>query len=212
MIRVALIDDHALVRDGLRRMLSASSDIQVVGEATDGAEIAELVARAQPDLLLLDLSMPRSDGFRAMAEVAKQEHPPRILVLTMYSDLQYAERAFRAGASGFIGKGASFEELVRAVTEVHSGRRYIPPELEPQLSQERLRAGPDLAALPALTEREREVLRMLASGLTNREIATRLGVSVKTIDAHRGHVLKKLALRNNADLTRYAIRHQLVPC
>ena len=212
MIRVALIDDHALVRDGLRRMLSASGVIEVVGEAADGASASALVADSHPDVLLLDLSMPGMDGLETTADLARQGVDTRILVLTMYSDLQYAERTFRAGASGFIGKGVSFEELVRAVSEVHRGHRYIPPELEPRLSLASLLTAPRLEQPGVLTSREHEVLGLLAAGLINREIAIRLGVSVKTVDSHRGHILKKLRLRNNADLTRYAIRHRLVPC
>jgi two-component system, NarL family, invasion response regulator UvrY len=212
LIRVVIIDDHALVRDGLRRMLTASGSIEVVGEAESGADALDLVARARPDVLLLDLSMPGRDGFQTLAELAANDEPPRVLVLTMYSDLQYAERTLSAGAAGFIGKGVSFEELVRAVTDVHRGARYLPPELESQLANGPLRPAPRPEKLQALTSREQEVLRMLASGLTNREIAMRLGLSVKTVDSHRGHMLKKLRLRNNADLTRYAIRHRLIPC
>ncbi len=211
-IRVAIIDDHALVRDGLRRMLSAAADLEVVGEGADGAEAIDLVARARPDVLLLDLSMPGKDGVEAAAELSHAGWSTRILILTMYSEVQYAERAFRAGASGFIGKSVSFEELVRAVTAVNAGERYIPPELGPRLVKTNISAAPHLERPPPLTGREEEVLRLLAAGMTNREIATRLGVSTKTIDSHRGHVLKKLRLRNNADLTRYAIRHRLVPC
>jgi two-component system, NarL family, invasion response regulator UvrY len=212
MIRVGLVDDHALVRDGLRKMLSASGSIEIVGEAADGAGAIDLVQHARPNVLLLDLSMPGTDAFQTIADLAADRAETRILVLTMYNDAQYAERTLGAGASGFIGKGVSFEELVRAVSDVHEGRGYVPPELEPELARSQSRPPPRLGRPQALTGREEEVLRLLASGLTNREIAVRLGVSVKTIDSHRGHVLKKLRMRNNADLTRYAIRHRLIPC
>jgi two-component system, NarL family, invasion response regulator UvrY len=211
LIRIALIDDHALVRDGLRRMLTASGSIEVVGEGESGACALELLARTQPDVLLLDLSMPGRDGLQTLAELADHPAPPRVLVLTMYNDVQYAERTLRAGATGFIGKGVSFEELIRAVTQVHRGERYVPPELEGPLARLPPRPSPRADKLQALTSREQEVLTMLASGLTNREIAVRLGLSIKTVDSHRGHMLKKLRLRNNADLTRYAIRHRLIP-
>lgn len=212
MIRVAIIDDHALVRDGLRRMLSAADDIEVVGEGADGAEAAPLVARAAPDVLLLDLSMPSVDGFSAAAEVAESAWGGRVLVLTMYDEPHYAERALAAGASGFIGKDASFEELCHAIREVHRTARHIPGPLAEQLSKAAARPAPRLDQPRVLSSREEEVLRLLAAGLTNREIAAQLSLSIKTVDTHRGHILKKLGLRTNADLTRYAVRHRLVPC
>lgn len=212
MIRVALIEDHGLVRDGLRRMLAATEGVEVVGEEGDGDEALSLVLRAEPDVLLLDLSLPGKDGFTAATELTESEWRGRILVLTMYDEPHYAERALGAGASGFISKDASFDELSRAVREVHRRGRYLPPSLRADVGSEPAEPAPRLEAQPAISSREEEVLRLLAAGLTNREIAERLGLSTKTVDTHRGHILKKLGLRNNADLTRYAIRHRLVPC
>lgn len=209
MIRVAIADDHALVRQGLHRILAAEVDVRVVGEAQDGEEALRLVRATHPDVLILDLSMPGKDGLEAIREIRAQGVHTRVLVLTMHNEEHYALRTLRAGAHGFLYKGADSEELVRAVRAVARGVPYMPPEIERAFAEKFVHPE---EADPAerLTDREFQVLRLLAQGLTNREIAAELGIRIKTVDSHRRRVLKKLGLRNNAELTRFAIRHGLV--
>ncbi len=209
MIRVAIADDHALVRQGLHRILAAEVDVRVVGEAQDGEEALRLVRATHPDVLILDLSMPGKDGLEAIREIRAQGVHTRVLVLTMHNEEHYALRTLRAGAHGFLYKGADSEELVRAVRAVARGVPYMPPEIERAFAEKFVHPE---EADPAerLTDREFQVLRLLAQGLTNREIAAELGIRIKTVDSHRRRILKKLGLRNNAELTRFAIRHGLV--
>lgn len=209
MIRVAIADDHALVRQGLRRILEAELDIQVIGEAQDGEEALRLVQQTHPDVLILDISMPGKDGLEATREIRAQGVHTRVLILTMHNEEHYALRTLRSGAQGFLYKGADSEELLRAVRAVAQGVTYMPPEIERAFAEKFVH--PEVAH-PAerLTHREFQVLRLLAQGLTNREIAAELGIQLKTVDSHRRRILKKLGLRNNADLTRFAIRHGLI--
>jgi len=212
MIRVALADDHNLVREGLRRMLAVHDDIEVVGEAADGAAAVELVKDKQPDVMLLDISMPKKDGIEATSEIAALDLKTKILILSMHSDEQYVVRTLRAGASGFIWKGTRLEELVNAIKEVQAGNRYLPPDIEQSFAEKYLRPDAERAPAEILSKREFQVMCFLANGMTNREIAAQLNISVKTIDTHRGHVLKKLKLRNNSDITRFAIQHGYIQC
>lgn len=206
-IRVVIVDDHLLVREGIKRMLATSPNMTVVGEARDGLEGISVIKTARPDVALVDISMPRLDGVDTTTEIIAAGGPTRVLILTMYSDEHYARRCLRAGASGFLWKGSGLEELLHAIREVEAGRRYIPERLGSSATD--IEVGPP-TALDELTMREFQVLQLLARGMTNREIADDLDIGVKTVDTHRGKVLKKLNLRNNSDLTRYAIRHGLL--
>ena len=212
MIRVAIADDHALVREGLRRMLSGSDLIEVIGEVANGAEAVRLVCDLKPDVLLLDITMPVKDGIEATSEIAAMDVDTKILILSMHSDEQYALRTLRAGASGFISKGARLEELLKAITEVRAGNRYLPEHIAKSFAEKHIRPDSDKPLAELLSKREFQVMSYLASGMTNREIAKLLDISVKTVDTHRGHVLKKLKLRNNSDITRFAIQHGYIQC
>lgn len=212
MIRVAIADDHALVREGLRRMLSGSDLIEVIGEVANGAEAVKLVCDFKPDVLLLDITMPVKDGIEATSEIAAMDVHTKILILSMHSDEQYALRTLRAGASGFISKGARLEELLKAITEVRAGNRYLPEHIAKSFAEKHIRPDSDKPLAELLSKREFQVMSYLASGMTNREIAKLLDISVKTVDTHRGHVLKKLKLRNNSDVTRFAIQHGYIQC
>lgn len=211
MIRVLLVDDHKLLREGVRQLLSESSEVEVVGEAENGAQALELVEQLRPDVAVVDLSMPRKDGIEVTSEIRALDLDTRVLILTMFSDEQHAVRTLRAGASGFISKTAELDELLKAIKDVHAGQRYLPADIASEIAAD---TGPDKSnnKKPAeiLSKREFQVMCYLAGGLTNREIAEELGISVKTVDTHRGHVLKKLHLRNNADITRFAIRNGFV--
>ena len=212
MIRVAIADDHGLVREGLRRMLAGSEVIQVIGEASNGAEAIHLVNELKPDVLLLDITMPVKDGIEATTELTSLGVDTKILILSMHSDEQYALRTLRAGASGFISKGARLEELIKAITMVKTGNRYLPEHIAKSFAEKHIRPDSDKPLAELLSKREFQVMNYLASGMTNREIAKLLDISIKTVDTHRGHVLKKLKLRNNSDITRFAIQHGYIQC
>jgi DNA-binding NarL/FixJ family response regulator len=211
MIRVVIADDHALVREGLRRMLAENDNIEIVGEAGDGEAALQQVQDKKPDVLLLDISMPKMDGIEATGKIKDLDTETNVLIVSMHSNEQYALRTLRAGANGFIWKGARLEELTKAIEEVAAGNRYLPPEIEQAFAENYLSPDTDRSPAAVLSKREFQVMGYLAGGMTNREIAALLNISVKTIDTHRGHVLKKLKLRNNSDITRFAIQHGLIP-
>jgi two-component system, NarL family, response regulator NreC len=203
-IRVLIVDDHAVVRSGLRRVLEAEEDIEVVGEAGD-MRGAVFEARAQkPDVVLMDVVMPGPTGIEATPAVLEEAPEAKVLVLSMQDDPRYVREAFSAGASGYVLKEAADKEVVEAVREVHSGGRYVHPTLGARLvaadAEERARADED-----PLSDREREVLRLLALGHTNQEIAEMLYLSVRTVETHRAHIMQKLRLTTRAELVRYAI-------
>jgi DNA-binding NarL/FixJ family response regulator len=210
MIRIVIADDHALVREGLRRILNEPLDMEVIGEAADGQAAIDLVRRLHPDVLVLDLSMPVKDGLDVVKELAALRVFTRILILTIHNEEHYALRTLRAGAHGFIYKGTSTEELLNAIRAVAQGIRYLPPELERAFAERYVQPEVQESLTERLSDREFQVLCLIASGYTNREIAEKLHISVKTVDSHRRNVLKKLHLRNNADLTRFALKHGLI--
>ncbi len=212
MIRVAIADDHALVREGLRRMLSGSDVINVIGEASNGAEAISMVQELEPDVLLLYITRPVKDGIEATTEITSLPVKTKILILSMHSDEQYALRTLRAGASGFISKGARLEELIKAITDVRDGSRYLPEHIAKSFAEKHIQPDSDKPLDELLSKSEFQVMNYLASGMTYREIAKLLDISVKTVDTHRGHVLKKLKLRNNSDITRFAIQHGYIQC
>jgi two-component system, NarL family, response regulator NreC len=203
-IRIALCDDHAVVRSGLRRILEAEADLEVVGEAGSAAQAVEVASSAQPDVFVMDLGLPDRNGIAATTEVCAVSPETRVLVLTVHDDVAYLRRAFAAGATGYLVKEAADVELVQAVREVAAGRQYVHPSLGAAL------LAPDApGARPAgpggeLSEREAEVLALIAIGLTNAEIAERLYVSVRTVETHRAHIHQKLDVRTRAELVRVA--------
>ena len=210
MIRVLLVDDHKLLREGVRHMLTESAEVEVVGEAENGTQGIELVKKLRPDVAIVDLSMPYKDGIEVTSEIRTLDVDTRVLILTMFSDEHHAVRALRAGALGFISKTAELGELVRAIKDVHAGKRYLPPDIADDIGSDVVPSKSGKKPAEILSKREFQVMCYLAGGLTNREIAAELGISVKTVDTHRGHVLKKLHLRNNADIARFAIRNGFV--
>ncbi|WP_447578400.1 response regulator [Achromobacter kerstersii] len=209
MITVMLADDHTLLREGLRRLLEQAGDIAVQGEAANGAEALKLLEQRAWDLLVLDMSMPGRNGVDLIRQI-KSGHPDvPILVLTMHGEQQYAIQAIKAGASGFLTKDSAAEELVQAVRKVAGGGRYLSPSLAESIAFDR---QDNTGALPhlLLSDRELSVFRHLASGLNNSDIARRLFLSVKTVSTYKSRILVKMNLRNQTDLVRYAIRHQLI--
>ncbi|HVK77497.1 MAG TPA: response regulator transcription factor [Kofleriaceae bacterium] len=206
MIRVVIAEDHTLIREALVRMLEESKKIDVVGQAATGAEAISEVARHKPDVLLLDVTMPEKDGIQALAELSAVDTPTKSIVLTMHEDEAHGVRAIRAGAAGYVKKSANLDELLDAIERVNRGEQVVPAEVEAALQRKRSEHPAQI-----LSQREFQVMSYLAAGKTNREIAELLSISVKTVDTHRGHVLKKLRLRNNSDITRFAIQNGLMP-
>jgi DNA-binding NarL/FixJ family response regulator len=209
MIKVLVADDHAVVRRGLRQILAETHDILVAGEASTLAEVRQKVADERWDVLILDLSMPGGNGIELLADLRKRSPSLRVLVLTMHSEDQYAIRAIRAGAAGFLTKESAPERLVEAVRKVASGRRFVGPGLAEALAS--VVAG-DAPGAPheSLSDREFEIFKMIASGRAVSQVAHDLGLSVKTVSTHRARLLKKMAMSTNAELTRYAVKNGLV--
>jgi DNA-binding NarL/FixJ family response regulator len=210
VIRVLLADDHSIVRDGLRRLVDGAGDMAVVAEAADGREAIRKVGESLPDVAVVDISMPGLDGLEVVERIRAAHPKTAILVLTMHEEEQYVVRAFGAGASGYITKRAAADQLLKAIRRVHGGGRYLSEEAGEALAR-RMGKGPaDRTSLDALSTREIQVLRSLALGKSNREIAGSYAISVKTVDTYRFRLLKKLGLRNNAELTRFAIQNRII--
>jgi two-component system, NarL family, invasion response regulator UvrY len=204
MIRLALAEDHTIVRWALREALSKADDIEVVGEAGTAAETLAMIQNVKPDVLLLDITLPDRSGFDVLAELRSQDSSPLVVVLTWHTEPSYAARAIAAGAHGYVNKAVEPTALLESIRAVSRGEQIVPPGVE------QLLASGDGHPASALTARELQVMEMLSRGMTNREIAEHLDISIKTVDTHRGHVLKKLGLRNNSELTRFAVKHGYV--
>jgi two-component system response regulator NreC len=203
-IRVLIVDDHAIVRSGLRLVLEREDDFEVVGEAGNADEGVRVARLEKPDVVLLDVVMPGRSGIEAAAEVIEASGGAKVLVLSMQDDPSYVREAFASGASGYLLKEAADVELVLAIREVAAGNRYVHPALGARLAQAEVDAARKSADDP-LSDREREVLRLLALGHTNQEIAKELFISVRTAETHRAHIMRKLGLGTRADLVRYAL-------
>jgi two-component system, NarL family, invasion response regulator UvrY len=210
MIKVLLADDHSIVREGLRRIVEEGGDMGVVAEAADGREALRKVDEALPDVAVVDISMPGIDGLEVVGRL-KESHPTLpVLILTMHEEAQYIVRAIEAGAMGYLTKQSAPEQLVIAIRKVHQGQRYMTDEATEALALRIARGARDKTPLDMLSMRELQVLRRLAMGHTNREIAQAYSLSIKTVDTYRARLLKKLELRNNAELIRFAIQNRLI--
>lgn len=209
MIRILVADDHAIVRQGLRQILSAESDFDVCGEAANAGEVMQQLRSAVYDALILDIAMPGRNGIDALKQI-KQEWPKLpVLILSMYPEDQYAFRALKAGASAYLTKQAAAERIVAAIRTIALGRRYITPELAEELAKS-LDRDPDVAPHAILSDREFQTLKLIAAGRTLQQIGEALALSPKTVSVYRSRVLAKLKLGTNAELTRYALEHGLI--
>jgi two-component system, NarL family, response regulator NreC len=208
-IRVLVVDDHAVVRAGLRLLLEQENDFEVVGEAGNAEEAVRAARLEKPDVVLLDVVMPGGSGIDATSDLIEASKGAKILVLSMQDDPAYVREAFAAGASGYLLKEGADTELVQAVRQVADGGRYVHPTLGARLAQAEVEASRRAEADP-LSEREREVLRLLALGHTNQEIASQLYISVRTAETHRAHIMQKLGLGTRAELVRYALANGLL--
>ena len=208
-VRILIVDDHAVVRSGLRLLLEAEDDLEPIGEAGSAREAIFEARELKPDVILMDVVMPDGSGLDAVPTLLHERPETKVLVLSMQDDPSYVREAFAAGASGYVLKEAADEEVVAAVREVAGGGRYVHPELGARLvaaeTEERKRAEED-----PLSERESEVLRLLALGHTNQEIAKQLFISVRTAETHRAHIMQKLRLSSRAELVRYALDRGLL--
>ncbi len=210
MISVLLADDHVLLREGLRQLLTDSGDIQVVGEAGDGHEAVRLAQRFKPEVIVMDLAMPRLDGLDATKQITSEGLASKVLVLTMHANEEYAVRVLQAGARGLLGKGVPGREVLEAIRKVAAGGIYLPALLREELLQRHVRAGTERSPLEALTDRELQVLKRIAEGLTSEKIAQDLHLSPKTVETYRSRLLEKLALSTTSDLIRFALRHGVI--
>jgi DNA-binding NarL/FixJ family response regulator len=209
MIKILVVDDHTLVRDGLCRLLEGEPDIEVAGQAGSGHEAVKLSRELKPDLVLLDYSLPDLDGLETTQQLLALEQGIRVLILTMYANEEYATRLIRAGASGFLVKAAATDELLEAIRKVAGRGVYVSPAIMEKMVA---RMGQPQGEKPEslLSDREMQVLLRLAKGATTREVSRSLSLSVSTVETYRGRILEKLALRNNSDITRFAIRRGLI--
>lgn len=208
MIRVLIVDDHAIVRQGLRRILEESKGLQVGGEASNGVEALKMLRNDKYDVVLLDISMPEKNGIDTLKMIIEKDREAKVLILSMYPEEQYAVRLMKAGASGYLTKETAPEQLVNAIRNVVAGKKHISSSLAELLLVE---CGVDSGKPPheILSDREYQVLRMIGSGKQVSEIAETLSLSVKTVSTYRAHILEKMKLRNNAELTHYVMRNNL---
>ena len=208
MIRIVIADDHAIVREGIKRIVSSAQDMEVIAEAADGAEVMQRVRELSFDVLVLDLSMPGRSGME-LIKLAKAQQPQlRIMVLSMHQELQYAVRAIKSGASGYLTKESAPAELVQALRKIAGGGAYVSSEVAEQLALGAMPGGAG-ASLESLSPREFEVFRLLAAGLSVTQAAGKMSVSFKTVSTHKANLMQKLSLHNQSELVRYAIRHGL---
>jgi DNA-binding NarL/FixJ family response regulator len=213
-LQVLLVDDHTLVRSGVRSLLEGMEDMCVVGEANDGRVAVELAAQLKPDLVLMDVAMPGLNGIEAARQITSAENGGAVpvLILSAHADEQYIFEAMRAGATGYVLKSAAVNELMTAVREVAAGRTYVSPSLSGTVMNDYVRRAKGSVRVPAidkLTAREREVLQLIAEGRSSTEVARLLFISARTVDTHRHNIMSKLGVRSIAGLTRFAIRNGL---
>src|SRR3990170_2674834 len=212
-IKVVVADDHAIVREGVRMILAREQDIEVVGEAGDGQQALDLVASLRPQVVIMDISMPGMGGIEATQRV-KTKHPEvQVLALTMHEDETYVFQLLRAGAAGYVLKRAAAQDLVQAVRAAAKGEAFLYPSIARKVVEDYLRrveTGEERERYDGLTTREKEILTLIAQGLSNQQIAEKLFISIKTVQTHRAHILEKLGLHDRTELVRYAIRKGLI--
>jgi DNA-binding NarL/FixJ family response regulator len=211
-IRVLVVDDHAILREGVRALLQLHPDIEVVGEADDGARAIEAVGRLDPDVVLMDIAMPGLGGIEATIELKKLGKRAKVLILSQYEDREYVRRLLKAGVSGYVLKKSAGAELANAIRAVHRGGLVLDPEVARTAMEEvnPAAAGGGADLYDTLTDREKQVLKLVAEGRSNKEVAEVLGISVKTAMSHREHVMEKLGVHNRTELVKFALKRGVI--
>ncbi len=213
-ITVLLAEDHQIVREGLKKLLEGESDIRVVGEAVSGRQAVEKVRELRPDVVVMDIAMPLLNGLEATQQIRLAAPDTKVLILSAHSDDAYVEKAMALGAAGFLIKQSSVHVLKDAIREAHKGKTFFSPEVARHIhnrnSESPERKGRTVGNGPDLTPREAEVLQLVAEGKANKQVAVELGISIKTVEKHRDHLMRKLAIHDTAGLTRYAISHGII--
>jgi two-component system response regulator NreC len=212
-IRILLADDHTILRAGLKMMLNAQPDMEVIGEAQDGRQAIEETQKLRPDIVLMDITMPDLNGIEATRQIKRLVPDVKILMLTMHEHDEYVFQALQAGASGYMLKEAADTELITALHVITSGQFYLSPTAQSVVVGDylqKVRTGEERDSYSSLTEREREILKLVAEGFTNNQIAERLVISPKTVDTHRTHIMDKLNMHSRAELIKYAMRRGLL--
>jgi two-component system response regulator NreC len=212
-VRLLVADDHKIFRQGIKKLLEEEPDLQVVGESADGRETVKKATELKPDIILMDIAMANLNGLEATKQIKKVLPETKIIMLTMHKNEEYVLQSFQAGASGYILKEGAVEELVSAIRSIHQDKSFLSPTVSKTLVDAYLRkmeTGKTETPFDLLTDREREVLQLIAEGFTNREVAKQLFISVKTVEAHRAHIMQKLNIHDIAKLVKYAIQKGLV--
>lgn len=205
-LRIVLADDHTLVRAGIRSLIDDIKGVTVVGEAIDGHQALKLVKKLRPDIVLMDIAMPEMNGLEATAHITKEYEGLRVIILSMYATEEYVLQALRAGASGYLLKNADAAELEKAIDMVARGLTYLDHSISEHVASYIRRAGCETSPLDRLTQRQREILKLIAEGYTNRNIAAKLNISTKTVDTHRANLMKQIDVHDIPALVRFAIR------
>jgi len=210
-IKIMLVDDHKIIRDGLRALIEKQRDMEVVAEAADGQNAVKIARKIQPHICVLDIGMPELNGIEATRQIVKLPHKPKVIGLSMHADRRYVAQMLKAGASGYILKNSAFGELAQALATVMKGEVYLSPTVAETVVDDyrRVVKQDDNSAYVLLSEREREVLQQIAEGSSTKDIAAALDISVKTIETHRRQIMEKLKLHSVAKLTKYAVKEGL---
>jgi two-component system response regulator NreC len=212
-IRVMICDDHTILREGIRLLLNSQPDIEVVAEAVDGREAVDKARSVKPDVILMDIAMPFLNGLEATRQIRRDNPNARVLVLTMYESDEYVAQMLEAGAAGYVLKKVAGSELVYALRAVYQGEAFLYPSITKRLVEDYLRrveSGQERDTFDGLTDREREVLQLIAEGHTNKEIADMLNLSVRTVQNHRAHIMEKLGMHDRGELIKYAIQKGII--
>lgn len=212
-IRVLVCDDHTILREGIRLLLNSQADIEVVAEAVDGRDAIDKAREHKPDVILMDIAMPLLNGLEATRQIRRGNPDARVLVLTMYESDEYVSQMLEAGAAGYVLKKVAGSELVYAIRAVYQGEAFLYPSITKRLVEDYLRrveSGQERDSFDGLTDREREVLQLIAEGHTNKEIADLLNLSVRTVQNHRAHIMEKLGMHDRGELIKYAIQKGII--
>ena len=209
-IKILIADDHEILREGIRKMIEKEPDMEVVGEAEDGRSAVKLARKLVPDVVLMDITMPDLNGMDATRKIVSETPGVKVLALSMHQDRKYVTGMLEAGATGYLIKGCKFEELATAIRSVARKNVYLSPRIADMVLQGYLGKSPKKFAEPVLSSREREVLQLLAEGNSVKETAFKLGVSAKTVETHRRHIMEKLQISNSSEIVKYALREGLI--